>query len=94
MLKKAKKCYEHIDLADFNNWKKYSELTVLADILNCFNKAGLFLDKNLGHTLLEIQEAIAETDKYKRSVTRMIHALSREDFLHKGGGYLLLNKEC
>lgn len=94
LLKKAKKCYEHIDLADFNNWKKYSELTALADILNCFNKAGLFLDKNLGHTLLEIHEAIAETDKYKRSVTRMIHALSREGFLHKEADIYYLTRNA
>lgn len=83
LLIKAKNCYKHINLSDFKNWKKYSELTALADILNCFNQAGLFLDENIGHTLSEIHEAIAETDKYRRSVMRMIHALCKEGFLHK-----------
>lgn len=89
----GKDCFAGIEREKFAIWKRCSDLAALADMLHCFIKAGVFTDTIKSYSNQEIHDRIQESDKYYRTIDRMLRALQKEGYIeYESGVYTLTAK--
>ena len=70
-----------VDRDVFLKWLDYSAITPLADIMDLFNKSGLFKEEDSTHSFEEIISSINADQKHTRLIKRWLNALCKEKFL-------------
>lgn len=78
---KGNEIMNQIDWEQFAHWKKYSELTAMADMLWMFRRVNVFQDYEQWFTKEEIHTRVGETKKYVKSVNRMLEVLEKEQYV-------------